>query len=219
MNPLSEKPFTPILSIGKISSLAVSILIVIYLVTLVFGLISLDSPEEAIGNPYFTILEVLIILIAPLMIISLAAIYNSTREEGKIYGLIGLVFMVIMTGITCSVHFTILVLSRQPEFNSMQHASLIFSFQWPSIVYALDILAWDFFYPLSMLFLAFLFRGKGLNRTIRVLAFLSAGISFIGLLGIPLNNMQVRNIGILGYTVFAIPLFYLLGKFFSKATE
>lgn len=187
--------------------------------TLVMGLISLDSPEEAIGNPYFTIQEVLIILIGPSMLISLAVLNNKTKAERKIYGLITLVFMVIMTGITCSVHFTILVLSRQPEFINMPNASLIFSFQWPSIAYALDILAWDFFYPLSMLFLAFLFRGKELNRTIRVLAFLSAGISFIGLLGIPLNNMQVRNIGILGYTVFAIPLFYLLGKVFSKVTE
>lgn len=206
-------------AIGKISSQAVSLLILIYLATLVMGLISLDSPEEAIGNPYFTIQEVLIILIGPSMLISLAVLNNKTKAERKIYGLITLVFMVIMTGITCSVHFTILVLSRQPEFINMPNASLIFSFQWPSIAYALDILAWDFFYPLSMLFLAFLFRGKELNRTIRVLAFLSAGISFIGLLGIPLNNMQVRNIGILGYTVFAIPLFYLLGKVFSKVTE
>ncbi len=49
--------------IGRIVTWTVSSLIIINLFTLILGLISLKSPDESIGNPYFSILELLIIIL------------------------------------------------------------------------------------------------------------------------------------------------------------
>jgi hypothetical protein len=43
----------------------------------------------------------------------------------------------------------------------------LFSFKWPSVVYALDILGWDIFFPLSMWFAAPVFSGSGRATSIR----------------------------------------------------
>lgn len=205
--------------LGKIIAWSVASIILIYLITLVLGMLSLKSPQDQIGNPYFTILEVLIIILAPLMVITLTTVHIYASCEHKIYSLIALIFISIMTCITCSLHFVILTLSHQTEFENLDSAHLFFSFQWPSVVYTLDILAWDVFFALSMLFASAVFRKKGVERLLRNFLIISGVISLIGLIGIPLNNMQVRNIGIIGYTVFSIVVFYLLGLAFAKRGE
>lgn len=199
------------ITIGNVTSWSVSSIITIYLVTLILGFISLKSPDAPIGNPYFTILELLIIILGPLMVFSLIIVHKSTPEKSKIYSLTALIFMSIMACITCCLHFVILTLSQQESFHNQDWSTLVFSFHWPSIPYALDILAWDFFYALSMFFLSATFNKKGLEKLIKILSIISGVLCSIGLLGIPMNNMQVRNIGIIGYTIFPIVIFFLIG--------
>lgn len=203
-------------AIGRIVTWTVSSTILIYLITLILGFISLKSPDEPIIDPYFSILELLIIMIAPLMVFSLIIVHKSTPEKLKIYSLTALIFMSIMACITCCLHFVILTLSQQESFRNQDWSLLVFSFKWPSVAYAIDILAWDFFFALSMLFLSATFRKKGLEKLIQILLISSGVLSFIGLLGIPMNNMQIRNIGIIGYTIFAIVVFFLFGIAFNR---
>ena len=47
-------------------------------------------------------------------------------------------YLALTAGITCSVHFTILSVSRQ-IVAGLPAAALLFSFRWPSVAYALDI--------------------------------------------------------------------------------
>jgi hypothetical protein len=202
--------------VGKRTAWLVASLITIYLVTLILGMISLDTPEDQIGNPYFTILELLIIILGPLMVTTIGVVHMYASSQQKIYSLLALVFISIATLITCSLHFAILTLSRQPAFADLDWTPLLFSFNWPSVAYALDILAWDVFFALSMLFASAVFRERGLERVVRFFLITSGVISLIGIIGIPLNNMQIRNLGIAGYTAFAIVVFFLLGLAFSR---
>ncbi len=202
--------------IGKITAWSTSILIIIYFITLILGLLSLSSPQDPIGNPYFTILELIILLLAPLMVITMVVVHLYASNEKKLYSLTALVFISIMACITSGLHFVVLTISRYQEFTSLVWTPLFFSFNWPSVVYTLDILAWDIFYSLSMLFAAAVFAEKGLERIIRIFLITSGVLSLIGIIGIPLNNMQVRNIGIIGYTVFAIIVFFLFGLAFNR---
>jgi ABC-type transport system involved in cytochrome c biogenesis permease component len=66
---------------------------------------------------------------------------------------------------------------------------------------ALDILAWDVFFPLAAVLGALVVQGSGLARLARALLFGSVALAFIGLAGVPLSDMNVRNIGIIGYVV------------------
>ena len=90
-------------------------------------------------------------------------------------------------------------MSRHAEFAGQAWLPLIFSFTWPSVAYALDILAWDLFFPLSVLSAAYVFRGSRLATAIRVLLVVSGVLALGGLSGVVTGEMALRSIGILGY--------------------
>lgn len=203
-------------AIGRGAAWAVFFFLVVYVVTTVLGFLSLKSPQDPIGDPFFTIMELLIVLIAPLMVVSMVAVHAYAPPEVKVYSLTALVFMILLAGITSSVHFVILTISRQLEAAGLTGASLLLSFKWPSVAYALDILAWDWFFALSMLLAAPVFKGDRLEITVRVLMIVSGILSLAGLIGVPLADMQVRNIGIIGYAVVAPVVFLLLGIVFGR---
>lgn len=207
------------LKIGRISAITVFYLLLAYVIVTTLGLLSLKSPSDPIGNPYFTLMEMLILLIAPLMLIVMAGVDSYASDETKIFSRIALIFMIIMTVITSSIHFVILTFSRLSSVADSPWASLFFSFNWPSAVYSLDILAWDWFYALSFLFASQVFRNGRIEKTVRVLMIISGALSLLGLLGVPLGNMQIRNIGIIGYAVVPIPIFFLLSKIFKLETN
>jgi hypothetical protein len=133
------------------------------------------------------------------MVALMAAVHAWTPSHAKALSLTALVFMGLLAGVTCSVHFVILTLSRQAEFAGQSWLPLFVSFKWPSVVYALDILGWDFFFALSMLFAAPVFCGSRLADVIRVLMIASAVLAFAGLSGVVAGDMHLRNIGIVGY--------------------
>ena len=186
-------------SFGILSAAATVILLVAYTVTLVVGLLSLESPQEPIGDPMFTILEILIIVMMPAMVALMVAVHAWAPMHAKTLTLTSVVFMGLLAGMTSIVHFCVLSLSRQPEFAGQSWLSMVLSFKWPSVVYALDILAWDIFFPLSMLFAAPVFWGSRLAAWIRVLMIASGVLAFAGLSGVVVGDMQLRNIGLVGY--------------------
>ena len=208
-------------ALGRTACWAVFFLSIIYAVTTILGFLSLKSPQDPIGDPYFTLMELLILPIAPLMVVSMVAVHAYASREVKAYSFTALIFMIIMTGITSSVHFSILTVSRQVAAAGLTGAPLLFSFTWPSVAYTLDVLAWDWFFALAVLFAAPVFTGDRMENTIRYLMIISGVLSLIGILGIPLANMNVafwaniRNIGIVGYALVAPVAFLLLAMLFG----
>jgi hypothetical protein len=191
---------------------------VVYAITLVAGLVSLQSPQQPIGNPLFAILEILIILMMPFMVALMVAVHAWASPQTKTFSLTALVFMAVIAGLTCSVHFVILTVSRQAAFAGQSWLPLFLEFRWPSVVYALDILAWDVFFPLSVLSAAPVFGGSRLATSIRVLLIASGVLALGGLSGVIVGDMQLRNIGIVGYVgVFPVAA-VLLAILFYRAT-
>jgi hypothetical protein len=186
---------------GVWSGAAVAILCLLYGTVLAVGFITLPSPDHPVQQPWLTLMEALILAIAPAMVALMVAIHAWAPQELKPNALAGVAFMSLCAGVTCAVHFAILTLSRQTAFAGEPWQRLVFSFQWPSVVYALDVLAWDVFFPLAAWFAATTLQGRGSVRVARGLLFAGAVLAFLGLAGVFLANMQVRNIGILGYAV------------------
>ena len=187
--------------LGILSALGVTLLCALYAIALVAGLLSLPTPQETIGDPFFSVLEILILVLAPLMVMLAAATYFYASERSKVFGLLSLVFMSLLAVLTCSVHFIILTVSRNTAVAAFDSTLLFLAFKWPSIVYALDILAWDVFFGLSAVFAACVFEGSRLTSWVRVLLMVSGALAFAGLSGVFSGNMQLRNIGIIGYVV------------------
>jgi hypothetical protein len=61
--------------LGILSAVATVILVVAYALTLVVGLLSHESPQEQIGDPMFTILEVLIIATMPAVVALMVTVH------------------------------------------------------------------------------------------------------------------------------------------------
>src|SRR5574341_206024 len=223
---MSHQDFTSLhRTLGTVSAWSVFVLCVIYAVVLILGLLSLKSPQDPIGDPYFTIMEILILLMMPFMVITLIAVHAYAPSQVKAYSLTALVFMIISAVITSSLHFTILTVSRQLEAAGFTQASLFFSFKWPSVAYTLDILAWDWFFAVSLLFAAPVFREVGIETAVRYILIVSGVLSLVGLLGVPLAIMKVeywfyvRNIGIVGYALVSPVAFLLLAILFGRTEQ
>lgn len=93
----------------------------------------------------------------------------------------------------------------------------LLSFTWPSVVYALDILAWDVFFALAVLLAAPVFRGGTHSGAIRATLVVSGVLSLAGLVGVAMGDMQVRNIGIGGYAVVFPVAAFLLARLFRQS--
>jgi len=208
--------------LGRVAALAVVMLTVIYAITTILGFLSLKSPQDQIGDPYFTIMELLILLLVPPLIISMIAVHAYAPQAAKPYSSAALVFMIMMGVITSCLHFVILTVSRPIEAAGLTAAPLLFSFKWPSVAYTLDILAWDWFFALSLLFAVPVFKDTRLERSLRYVLLASGVLSLIGLLGVPLAIMHVeywlivRNIGIIGYALVSPIAFLLLAIVFGR---
>ena len=202
--------------IGMTATWTVSVLLILYAITLILGLISLKSHSDPISDPYFSLLEILILLMMPLMILVMVALHAYACSETKVYSLTALIMMILATAITSGVHFVILTISRHDEMNGMPWISLFLSFKWPSVAYALDILAWDWFFALSLLFAAPVFKSGRLELVVRSLMIVSGLLSLAGLLGVPLEDMQIRMIGVAGYVGVTPILFLLIGIVFKR---
>lgn len=189
---------------------------VVYAVVTVLGFLSLPSPQDPIGDPFFTLMEILILLTTPLMLVSMGAVHAYAAPADKVYSLTALIFMILLTGLSSSAHFIILTVGRQLAATGLPLVPFLLSWQWPSVVYTVDILAWDWFFALAMLFAAPVFKVGRLEKTVRLLMVVSGVVSLAGLIGVPLANMQVRNIGIIGYGVVAPVVFLLLGIVFGR---
>lgn len=202
--------------LGIVSSAGVAVLQFCYAVTLVIGFLTLKSPADPMGDPVFTILEVLILAMTPFLLMMMGAVHAWAHPKNRIFSLLSLLFMSLAAGLTCCVHFMILTLSRSPEFASHSWTPLVFAFRWPSVVYALDILAWDFFFALAVLCAAPVFSGNRLATAIRICLLLSGALSLAGLYGAATANMQLRNIGILGYLGVFMPASGLIHILFRR---
>jgi hypothetical protein len=203
-------------TIGRGAAWAIFGLGVAYAVITALGFLSLRSPQDPIGDPYVSLMELIIVLLAPLYVVGMVAIHAYTPLEMKVYSLTALIFMILLAGLTSAVHFVVLTVGMPLQAAGLPWAPWLFAWKWPSVAYALDILAWDWFFALAMLLAAPVFKAGRLEKTVRILMIVSGLLSLVGLLGVPLADMQVRNIGIIGYAIVAPVVFLLIGILFGR---
>jgi hypothetical protein len=204
--------------LGIASAVGTALLTAAYAAALAAGLSSLPSPEQPIGDPWFATLEVLILLLMPAIVALMVAVHAWTPAEDKVFSLLALVFAALLAGLTCSVHFVILTVGRHTAFAGLTWAPLLLSFTWPSVAYALDILAWDVFFALAVLFAAPAFGGSRLATTIRALLVVSGALALAGLSGVVVGDMRLRMIGVVGYVGVFPVVALLLAVLFRRAT-
>lgn len=204
--------------LGIVTACATVVLSVLYLIPLTLGLLALPSQDEPIGDPWFPMMEVLIIITMPFMLGLMVAVHAWAQPSTKVYGLLAVTFMGLSTVVTSSVHIVILSVIHRPEIAGQSWVPLVLSFRWLSVTYALDVLAWDVFFALAVLSAAPLVTGSRLARSIRVLLILSGILSLGGLSGVVFDQSNLRSIGIVGYAVVFPVAALLLAVLFHRTS-
>jgi hypothetical protein len=90
---------------------------------------------------------------------------------------------------------------------------------WPSIMAAMDVLAWGFFLGLAFLFLTPVFRRGKLELAIFWTLILSGVFALLAVLGQALNSVPLNLLGILAWGPGLIVLFILLAFWFKNLEQ
>ncbi len=187
-----------------------------YAVTSGLGYLSVKAPNDPISDPYLSIMSVLIVLMAPFLVIMMVAVHAYAAPEHKLYSLAALAFMIVLAGITSSVNFAIFTVARQPGPVPVAWVMSFVSTGWPPLPQLLDSFAWDWFFALSMLLAAPVFRGGRLENAIRALMLITGAVCILGLVRLPFSPAQSNFIGILGWGVAGPIVCLLLANLFTR---
>jgi hypothetical protein len=175
--------------VGRWSSLAVFVVGVAYLIALAIGFTTrgLSAP---IVDPLLAVMEILTFIAALLLLVMMGAIHGRAREERKTVSAVAFAFMILATGMTSIVHFVELTAVRQ-----LGSASLV----WPSAAYAVELLAWDVFLGLSLVFAALTFEDSGSERPVRRGLLVCGILCLLGVVGPVVGNMRIQLVGVFAY--------------------
>lgn len=175
-----------------------------YAVVVVAGFVSLGNLSKPLPDPYFGIAEGLIFAMAPVMVTLMLAVYACAPSSAKTRALAALGWMLAGAAITMTVHFVLLTVGRRVDASTMPGYTHLLSFTWPSVIYGVDIVAWDAFIGLSLLFAATAFTDKR-DALARKGLLIAGALCLVGLIGPAVDNLAWRGLGIFGYAV-VLPL-------------
>jgi len=200
---------------GRWAAWMVAVLSVVYAVVVGVGFGDLGNLVDPLPDPYLAVAEVLILLMAPAMVVLMAAVHACAPVHLRLYSLLAFGWMLVAACLTMTVHVVELVVARRIEPAAVPGYDRLFDFAWPSMLYAVDVVAWDLLLGLSLACAALVFPGQR-HRAVRRVLLLSAALCLVGLVGPAIDVMAWRGLGILGYVVvFPVACVLLTRVFFA----
>jgi hypothetical protein len=182
------------------SARAIVVVSAFYAVTMVLGFLSLGNVRDPLPDPYLAVAELSILVMAPVMVVLMAAVHACAPVRVRLFSLLAFGWMLLAAALTLTVHVVELTVARRIDPAALPGMSRLFDFEWPSMLYAVDIVAWDLFLGLSLLAAAVVFVG-GNHTAVRRGLLVSGALCLIGLVGPATDVLAWRAIGILGYAV------------------
>jgi hypothetical protein len=203
-------------TVGRWACRAVFVLSLAYVPAMLAGFIANGGLRDPVRDPFLAVMELLIVPLAIALVLVFAAVHSYALASRTTLSLGALALGSLATGITVCVHLVLLTVGRQADSSTLPGYDALLSWTWPSVVYALDIAAWDLFLGVALLLAAPVFTGPGLPRALRRGLLLSGSLCVAGLAGAVLDNMQVRNIGIVGYALVLPVVLLMMARLFAE---
>ncbi len=203
-----------ILQFGLRSAWANFILFIVYDLIVITGIV---IGQGVLKEPYLAIAEVMTLVSAPLLVLLMVAIHECAPQSAKVFSLTALGWMLLLAGSTVIVHFINLTLWRQISVQQKIDYVRFLGWEWPSMMYAIELVAWHLFFGLSMLFAAFVFKGKGWEKVVRIALIATGLLCIFGLIGPLVGDLIWRLIGVFGYGVGFPIVCVLIARVFKNA--
>jgi hypothetical protein len=204
--------------IGRWSAWCVVAMSIAYAAIMVAGFWALGNLTDPLPDPYLAVAELLILLMAPVMVVLMAAVHACAPVRLRMFGMIAFGWMLVAACLTMTVHVVELVVARRIDPGAIPGFTRLFDFAWPSMLYAVDVVAWDLLLGLSLLFAASVFTGRR-YRVVRWGLLASGALCLVGLVGPATGVLAWRGIGIFGYAVVFPVTCVALGRAFSSAVD
>jgi hypothetical protein len=190
------------------------------LLTLLLGLVYFGLVLTALASGNFppagrlqTLLNVGILLSMPAMVLLWATIHQVTPAGKRAFSLGSLVFVAILSTLTSINRYNALtVVPQATAMGVSEGLEWFLPYGWPSIMFAMEVLAWGGYFGLACLCLAPAFGGKGLKKAIFWTLIANGGLSLAALLGQLLQNFPLSALGVLAWG----PGFILLAALWAR---
>jgi hypothetical protein len=186
--------------IGMWSARVLCAIGVAYAVTMVVGFAAMGNLSKPLEDPYLAIMEVLILVMAPVLVLLAVVIYACAPEGTRTYSMTALGWMLLVAGFTMTVHLVQLTVVRRIDPGAIQGFQYLFNWHWPSVLYGVDVVAWDIFFALALLFAAPVFHAAG-HVAVRNGLLIAGAMCLVGIIGPAVNHIALRQIGIIGYAI------------------
>ena len=186
--------------IGMWSARVLAAFGVAYAVTMVAGFAVMVNLSKPLEDPYLAIMEVLILVMAPILVLLAAVIHACAPEGTKTCSITALGWMLLLAGFTMTVHLVQLTVVRRIDPSAIHGFQYLFNWHWPSVLYGVDIVAWDIFFGLALLFAAPVFHAAG-HMAVRNGLLIAGAMCVLGIIGPAVNHIALREIGIIGYAI------------------
>ena len=173
---------------------------VAYAVTMVAGFAAMGNLSKPLEDPYLAIMEVLILVMAPILVLLAVVIHACAPEGTKTYSMTAVGWMLLLAGFTMTVHLVQLTVVRRIDPSAIHGFQYLFNWHWPSVLYGVDVVAWDIFFALALLFAAPVFHAAG-HVAVRNGLLIAGAMCLVGIIGPAVNHIALRQIGIIGYAI------------------
>ena len=197
------------LQLGSRSAFAVFVIGVMYVIVLAIQFV-MHGVSAPITDPILAVMEVLTLVSASCLLVLMATVHEYAAPGRKIYSMIAFAFMALMVGVTSVVHFVELSAIRQLG---------VAEISWPSPIYGAELLAWNLFLGLSLLFASRAFDGDGSARLLRRGMTFTGGLCVVGIVGPLAGIMRLQLIGVFGYAILLPMVSLKLSRFFGDASN
>ena len=179
--------------------------------------IAFSSRGSAVeSGPFLSAMALLVIILGPFLVLSMVMINISTPKKYKPYSIVAVIFMSLCVAITSSNNYLLLMVNSHPALFNEAFQSFFLPCKWPTPIFIFDNFTWDWFFGISMLFLAPAFGGRKLMNIIRYVLILSGILCILGLFLLSISPGTGVLIGILGWGAVGPIAFLLLAKAFEK---
>ncbi len=190
---------------------------------LYFGLVTLAAVTGGLppAEPYQTLISAVTFLSVPGLLLLWVTLHRQMQASRQLFSQASLVMMVVFATLTSINRYNSLTVVPQAQALGQTEGLAWFQpYGWPSIMAALEVLAWGFYFGLACLCLAPAFRSNRREKASETAIFwvlLACGVlSLLSALGQILNNIPLNLLGILAWGPGFAVLMVLLMAWFKK---
>jgi hypothetical protein len=208
--------------LGRVSCWGALIMGLVYTVFAI--LTRMNNPASvpaSFNDPFLPLASILLVPIAAFMISSMAAVHAYAPPGLRVYSQLSLVFMSLAMGITTIINFAVFFILTHPiEMTAAPWLSLFIPYKRPGLFSELDLVAWSWFFGLSMIAAAPVFKEDRLEKILRILMFATGILSVVGwtmMILVPSAELLAWVLQAFGWGVLILVVWFLLARVFDRS--